>query len=62
LDLKNSQKNQIFDISKNALIKCNYIKKKSEFNKKNIKARDGKLSFTSGLTIDDFSKKYNLPL
>ncbi len=53
---------QIHDISRNILIKCNYINKKSNFNNKTTKAGDGKLMITSGLTVNDFTNKYNLPL
>ena len=39
--------------------KCNYYNKKSQFNNKNLVKNNGKLMFTSGLTINDFSSKYN---
>jgi hypothetical protein len=55
-------KGQIHDISRNVLIKCNYIQKKSDFNSKFVKAGDGKLMITSGLTVNDFTSKYNLPI
>jgi len=56
------QKSQINEISKNVLTRCNYLNKKSEFNDKNLKAKDGKLMITSGLTVYEFNKKYNFPL
>ena len=49
-----------FDIAKisNAVLKqCNYIKK--NFNKEN--AGDGKTMITRGMSVNEFTKKYNLP-
>ena len=40
--------------------KCNYYHPKSSHNKKSLIEGEGKLSFTSGLTINEFSNKYNL--
>ena len=40
--------------------KCNYLNSKSEFNEGSLVKHKGKLMFTSGLTVDDFSSKYNL--
>jgi hypothetical protein len=40
--------------------KCNFYHPKSSHNKKSLIEGDGKLSFTSGLTINEFSNKYNL--
>ena len=40
--------------------KCNFYHPKSSHNKNSLIEGDGKLSFTSGLTINEFSNKYNL--
>jgi hypothetical protein len=50
------------EISKNVLLNCNYLGKKSDFNNKFLKAGNGKLMMTSGMTLNDFSKKYNIPI
>ena len=55
-------KSQLDEISKNVLLNCNYLGKKSDFNNKFLKAGSGKLMMTSGMTLNDFSKKYNIPL
>ena len=51
------------DIIKNSdeiFRKCNFYHPKSSHSAKRLIEGDGKLSFTSGLTIKDFSIKYNL--
>ena len=40
--------------------RCNFYHPKSSHNKKALIEGDGKLSFTSGMTINEFSNKYNL--
>lgn len=54
-------KSQIDQISKKVLKKCHYLNAKSDFNNKALKSGSGKLMITSGLTINDFSKKFNVP-
>jgi len=54
-------KSQVDLISKKVLRKCNFTNSKSDFNNKTLKAGNGKLMITSGLTINDFSKKFNVP-
>lgn len=49
------------EISKNVLTRCKYNRKKSEFNDRNLRAGEGKLMITSGLTVNDFTRKYNIP-
>lgn len=48
-------------ISKSVLKRCNFLHNKSDFNNKCLKSGQGKLMMTSGLTINDFAKKYNIP-
>ena len=60
--IRNSElgnKSRLSDISKNILMRCKYIRNKSEFNDSQLKSRDGKLMQTNGLSVSDFSKKYN---
>ena len=54
-------KSQVDKISKKVLEKCNFISKKSNNNNKKLKAGTGKLMFTNGMSLDDFSTKYKLP-
>lgn len=61
IDNETYLKSQLDLISKKILKKCNFINSKSEFNNKNLKAGNGKLMITSGLTVNEFSKKYNMP-
>lgn len=42
------------------LRKCNVTRDKSKYNQHNLKEGNGKLSFTSGLSINEFEKKFNL--
>jgi len=48
-------------VSRKILVKCNYISDKSEFNNKKLISGNGKLMITSGLSVNDFTKKFNLP-
>ncbi len=61
IDNETYLKSQVDLISRKILRKCNYINSKSDFNNKNLKAGMGKLMITSGLTINDFSRKFNVP-
>ena len=54
-------KSQFDLISKKVLKNCNYLHSKSDFNNKALKSGQGKLMMTSGLTINDFAKKFNVP-
>jgi hypothetical protein len=54
-------KSQYDKISKKVLQKCNFINKKSNNNNKSLKAGTGKLMFTNGMSLDEFSTKYKLP-
>ena len=55
---KSYKKNDLPLISEVVLQECNYIKKNC--GKEN--ARDGKTMITDGLTVNQFSKKYHLPI
>lgn len=61
IDDESYLKSQLDLISRKVLKKCNFINCKSDFNNKKLKAGNGKLMITSGLTINDFSKKFNVP-
>jgi len=50
----------LHDISKKVLEKCNYNQMKNKNSKNNLKIGQGKLMMTSGLSIVDFTKRYNL--
>lgn len=55
-----NKKKDIKQISDIIFTKCNYYHPKSSHNKRTLVERDGKLSFTSGMSLSDFSIKYNL--
>jgi len=61
IDNESFLKSQINLISKKILKKCNFLQNKSDFNNKEIKSGQGKLMITSGMTINDFTKKFNVP-
>jgi hypothetical protein len=54
-------KSQVDKISRKVLEKCNFINKKSNNNNTILKSGTGKLMFTNGMSLDDFSSKYKLP-
>jgi hypothetical protein len=54
-------KSQVDKISKKVLEKCNFFSKKSNNNNGKLKSGSGKLMFTNGMSLDDFSAKYKLP-
>jgi hypothetical protein len=60
IDNKVFQKKDVKDISDFIFQKCNFYKRKSIHNENSLVKNSGKLMFTSGLTINDFSSKYNL--
>ena len=60
IDGKVFQKNDMKTITDVIFQKCNYYNKKSEMNDSSLVKNSGKLMFTSGLSINDFSNKYNL--
>ena len=60
IDGKVFKKNDMKKITDEIFKKCNYLNSKSEFNEGSLVKHKGKLMFTSGLTVDDFSSKYNL--
>jgi hypothetical protein len=53
-------KAQINVISKKVLENCHYLHKKNKNNMTYLKSGNGKLSQTSGMTLNDFISKYNL--
>lgn len=55
-----NKKKDIKQISDIIFRKCNYYHPKSSHNKRTLVERNGKLSFTSGMSLSDFSIKYNL--
>lgn len=61
IDNETYLKSQVDLISKKILKKCNFTNTKSDFNNKSLKAGTGKLMITSGLTVNDFTKKFNIP-
>ena len=60
VDGKVFQKNDIKNITDLVFTKCNYYNTKSDSNNGILIKNNGKLMFTSGLTVNDFSAKYNL--
>ena len=50
----------INDIAFKVLNKCNISKSKNRNNNKMLKAREGKLMMTNGISISEFQKKYKL--
>ena len=60
IDGKVYQKKDMKNITDIIFQKCNYYNKKSEHNDSSLVKNNGKLMFTSGLTVSDFSSKYHL--
>ena len=60
IDGKVFKKNDMKNITHKIFKKCNYLNSKSEFNEGSLVKNNGKLMFTSGLTVNDFSLKFNL--
>ena len=52
--------NQIDTITKKMLTKCGFLRKKSASNNTSLKKGNGKLMVTAGLTVEEFTKKYNV--
>lgn len=52
--------NKIDTITKKMLIKCGFLRQKSASNNTSLKKGNGKLMVTSGLTVKEFTKKYNV--
>lgn len=48
------------DLAKIVIDKCNFVKKKHKNNNTTHKSGNGKLMITSGLSINEFMKKFNL--
>ena len=49
------------DLIANRILKnCNYVHCKNANNNRSLKKGDGKLMITSGMTINDFMRKYQL--
>jgi len=59
VDNKIFQKKDVKDISDFIFQKCKFYKRKSIHNENSLVKNNGKLMFTSGLTVNDFSSKYN---
>jgi hypothetical protein len=53
-------RNHIDKITKKVLTDCNFFHHKSKNNNSRIKVGQGKMMITSGLTVNDFMRKYNL--
>lgn len=49
-------------ISKKILKNCNYLHSKSKNNPATLKNGSGKSSITSGMTVNEFAKRFNLPI
>lgn len=47
------------EIAKYILKKCNYIHDKNKKHEATVKAGEGKLMITGGMTVSEFLKKYN---
>ena len=63
IDNKSYLKKDLKNISKHILKKCHFISRKYNDSSENyLQEGKGKLMITNGLSIKDFSKKYNLPL
>ena len=63
IDNKSYLKKDLKNISKHILKKCHFINRKYNDSSENfLQEGKGKLMITNGLSIKDFSKKYNLPL
>ena len=60
VDNKIFPKKDVKDISDFIFHKCKFYKRKSIHNENSLVKNSGKLMFTSGLTLNDFSSKYNL--
>ena len=60
IDGKVFPKNEMKKIADMIFQKCNFYRKKSIYNDGILVKNNGKLMFTSGLSINDFSTKYNL--
>jgi len=52
-------KSDINLITRKVLQKCNYFHSKNKNNNTRLRAGDGKLMFTSGMSISEFKEKYN---
>ncbi len=52
--------NQMDKITKKVLTDCNFFHDKNKNNNSRMKVGEGKMMITSGLTVNDFMKKYNL--
>ena len=62
IDNKSYLKKDLKNISKHILKKCHFINKKFNDSKENyLEEGKGKLMITNGLSLKEFTKKYNLP-
>jgi len=52
--------NHLNEIAFKVLNKCNISKTKNKNNNGMLKAREGKLMMTNGISISEFQKKYKL--
>ena len=52
--------NKMDTITKKMLTKCGFLRQKSASNNTSLKKGNGKLMVTSGLTVKEFTKKYNV--
>lgn len=59
VDSEAISKDKLDLIAQKILKNCNYTTKKNQNNNTNLKIKSGKLMCTSGLSVNDFSKKHN---
>jgi hypothetical protein len=60
IDGRDYKKDDLENIAKKVLRKCNFFHGKSQNNQAVLKSQSGKLMQTNGLSISDFSKKYKI--
>jgi hypothetical protein len=59
IDNKVYTKDQMDEIAKYILKKCNYFHEKNKNNKSSLKSGEGKMMTTGGMKTSEFLKKYN---
>ncbi len=60
IDGEEIPKSQIDKIAKIILKRCNFVHSKNKNNTSVLKSKQGKLMFTGGMTVNEFTNKYNL--
>lgn len=60
IDNKVYTKDQVYDMAEFILKRCNFLHEKNTKNDRFIKSREGKTMITGGLTISEFTRKFNL--